>query len=326
MLSLQARLDHLETEEIKEQKEVSFGKRVAFVWNEAELAEYFTLLDRQVNALTLLLEAIQCKTWIEQNELLGQERNQIVFQLAQDCSSSIAGLRTSVAEARSSHFSEDTHAVSMAFDFDAVFLASKTYQTAHRSHLKQLLNSREKSKRTSIPQSGRMDTRKAIVSEPSSNILPLIQSIEDLWLFETKDELGGQCKPYRNGPAWWLGMDYRICVGEAVTINPGVSPRNALIQEGHFNKLAGIDDVPKVALLGDEQSGKTTLMKALACSQNDPIEAIYSQKARQNWNRNIFDWLEHYMIQLLSDMEVMGFMLANAQNESHGRMVLSRPI
>ncbi|RYO92178.1 hypothetical protein DL764_008167 [Monosporascus ibericus] len=76
------------------------------------MTDYLNLLDRQVNALNLLLQAIQ---W-----------------LAKDCSSSIIGLGDTT-----SLVSEDTAAISDIFDFDAVILGSRVYQAAERSHLRQ---------------------------------------------------------------------------------------------------------------------------------------------------------------------------------------------
>ena len=56
MMSLQDRLDQLEG---GEEDHLGLAKRVLFVWTEQNLAEYCTILDRQVNALNLLLQAIQ---------------------------------------------------------------------------------------------------------------------------------------------------------------------------------------------------------------------------------------------------------------------------
>ena len=54
--ALESRLDRIEG--IGE-GQVDLSKRVSFLWSERELVDYLLLLDRQVNALTLLLQALQ---------------------------------------------------------------------------------------------------------------------------------------------------------------------------------------------------------------------------------------------------------------------------
>ena len=56
ILSLQQHLNKLES---LDAIQFGFQKKVSFLWKERDLNDYLALLDRQVNALTLLLEAIQ---------------------------------------------------------------------------------------------------------------------------------------------------------------------------------------------------------------------------------------------------------------------------
>jgi hypothetical protein len=53
MLALENQLDHLDS------PSVTTKTRLEFLWNESEMTNYSVLLDRQVNALNLLLQAVQ---------------------------------------------------------------------------------------------------------------------------------------------------------------------------------------------------------------------------------------------------------------------------
>ncbi|KAF2234226.1 hypothetical protein EV356DRAFT_502558 [Viridothelium virens] len=88
VVSLQRDLDQFEG---SNKTSMSFTRRMSFLWNERDLNDYLGLLDRQVNALTLLLQAIQCKTQDQQRELLAEKESQTVLRRARDCRSSLVG-------------------------------------------------------------------------------------------------------------------------------------------------------------------------------------------------------------------------------------------
>jgi guanine nucleotide-binding protein G(i) subunit alpha len=56
--ALESRLDQIEGVDQGESQN-NTAKRLFFLWTERELMDYLSLLDRQVNALTLLLQALQ---------------------------------------------------------------------------------------------------------------------------------------------------------------------------------------------------------------------------------------------------------------------------
>ncbi|OTA88543.1 hypothetical protein M434DRAFT_34813 [Hypoxylon sp. CO27-5] len=117
--------------------EMTTRSRLAFLWSEKEILAFSTALDRQVNALNLLLQTIQCQTWIQQQEAIGLEESRSMLNLARDCSSSTMGL-----DDKSSFMSEGSAAISTIFDFDAVVLNTRLYREAQRSHLKQVIRAR----------------------------------------------------------------------------------------------------------------------------------------------------------------------------------------
>ncbi|KAK5625187.1 hypothetical protein RRF57_000903 [Xylaria bambusicola] len=111
--------------------------RMGFLNGEREMTNLSILLDRQVNALNLLLQAIQCATWTQQSEILTRVESQSILRLAQDCSSSLLGL-----EDVASFISEGTAAISTRFEFDDVLRSTVIYQAAERSHLRQAIRAR----------------------------------------------------------------------------------------------------------------------------------------------------------------------------------------
>ena len=56
ILALEKHLDHIDS---PNPSNMSAKSRMTFIWSEKQIVDYSTLLDRQVNALTLLLQAIQ---------------------------------------------------------------------------------------------------------------------------------------------------------------------------------------------------------------------------------------------------------------------------
>ncbi|KAF2963450.1 hypothetical protein GQX73_g10120 [Xylaria multiplex] len=112
--------------------------RLGFLHGEREMTNLSILLDRQVNALNLLLSAMQCRTWTQQTEIITQKESQSILRLAQDCSSSLVSL-----EDVASFISENTDAISTQFEFDDVLRSTLLYQTAERSHLRQAIRAKK---------------------------------------------------------------------------------------------------------------------------------------------------------------------------------------
>ncbi|KAI1757606.1 G-protein alpha subunit-domain-containing protein [Xylaria castorea] len=112
--------------------------RMGFLHGEREMTNLSILLDRQVNALNLLLQAVQCQTWAQQSDMIMREESQSVLRLAKDCSSSLVGL-----EDVASFISENTAAISTEFEFDDVLRSTLLYQAAERSNLRQAIRGKK---------------------------------------------------------------------------------------------------------------------------------------------------------------------------------------
>ncbi|KAI0975879.1 hypothetical protein F4678DRAFT_457236 [Xylaria arbuscula] len=129
LLALEQKLDRYEN--ILDDQ-MTAKKRMGFLHGERELTNLSTMLDRQVNALSLLLHAIQCQI------LDSQKHNQSIIRLTQDPSSSVVGL-----EDVTSFTAENSAAISIQFEFDEVLQNSLPYQAAKRSHLGQAIRAKK---------------------------------------------------------------------------------------------------------------------------------------------------------------------------------------
>ncbi|KAI1111149.1 G-protein alpha subunit-domain-containing protein [Nemania sp. NC0429] len=128
---------HLDQYEDSSADQMTSRRRMGFVRSEKEMTNLSILLDRQVNALNLLLQAIQCQTWAQQSDVISEMESQSILRLAQDCSSSIVGL-----EDVASFISENTAAISTQFEFDDILRTTLLYQAAERSHLRQAIRAK----------------------------------------------------------------------------------------------------------------------------------------------------------------------------------------
>ncbi|KAK2613420.1 hypothetical protein N8I77_000337 [Diaporthe amygdali] len=102
------------------------------------MRDYLSLLDHQVNALGLLLTALQCRTTLEQRDMLGAQESRHVLDLARDETSSLLWLMdpesVEVSSLRSS-VTQDLETVHARFDFDSEVFTSRAYQVATRANM-----------------------------------------------------------------------------------------------------------------------------------------------------------------------------------------------
>ncbi|KAI8628515.1 G-protein alpha subunit-domain-containing protein [Xylariaceae sp. FL1651] len=150
---------------------MSAKSRITFLWKEGDLMEFSTLLDRQVNALNLLLQAIQCHTWTQQQEMIERDDSQSVIMLAKDCASSLRCLCDG-----SSSVTDKATAISLRFEFDPIVLSSQLYQTAHKGYLRRLLQASRPSKDSRLVQSDHTTAQfSSNLEEPSVTAEPQSQ-------------------------------------------------------------------------------------------------------------------------------------------------------
>ena len=114
--------------------------KIVFLWEEQELNVYVTHLNNQVNALTLLLSAIHCRSISQERTLLQSLESRHVIQRLRDDTSSLLWLRDSESIlSRRTASTFNLEPFETAFDFDSEVFNSRVYKVALRSNMKQLL-------------------------------------------------------------------------------------------------------------------------------------------------------------------------------------------
>ena len=136
---LDDRIDQLAHKEGSDSLDVK-GK-IVFLWGEEELNMYVTHLNNQVNALSLLLSAIQCRTLSQERILLQSLESRHGIQRLRDDTSSLLWLRDSESIlSRKTVSTFDSKVFETVFDFDGEVFNSRVYQMALRSNMKQVLS------------------------------------------------------------------------------------------------------------------------------------------------------------------------------------------
>ncbi|GAB1202579.1 hypothetical protein APSETT445_001197 [Aspergillus pseudonomiae] len=108
--------------------------KTSILWHEKETTDFQSLLNNQVNALNLLLTALQCKSIIEQSLFLQRSETRVVFNRIKDDTSSLLWLRDSDSEmTKKSIVAEDLSLIETRFAFDSDLFSSRVYCSAARS-------------------------------------------------------------------------------------------------------------------------------------------------------------------------------------------------
>ncbi|KAI9691975.1 MAG: guanine nucleotide-binding protein subunit alpha [Bogoriella megaspora] len=338
IVSLQHQLDQVE--EVPE-NQFSLSKRISFLWTEPELERYLTLLDRQVNALTLLLQAIQwyfddhnlpkhftksdSNSIIDQNAILDDEDNQTILRLAKDCTSSLVGLDDVSKHDSASFLSDNTADLSTSFDFDGLLMASKIYQAAHRSQLRRLViarkdrslpTSRHPKKSENSPEQHRvqaninLENAKVALEtcvDRKSNTNGQIQGAEDSCRNETSavvNDLRSPSSHYSKFP--WRKLAPTRTRNVDLPWKTKFGSTNA-VNEQKLNDSS--DPLPlKVLILGISESGKTTLNKILKLARG---HYGFDVDYRQSYKEIVFSNVVTGMRILLDAMTSLDIHLEN---------------
>ncbi|KAK8031386.1 hypothetical protein PG990_001120 [Apiospora arundinis] len=307
VLALQQHLDRFEATTTLE---MGVKKKLRFLWNEKDMSEYSILLDRQVNALTLLLQALECSTWSQQDALVSQPDNQEILRAARDCSSSIVGLD----DGSLSILSENTELISINFDFDTTILGCRVYQLAERSHLRQAI------KGARFKTSKRSDTQLASI-RPGATFDSISEgdSQSEIRPSPTPDlgSVSWRVRGTRLGQWWKNPQVPRIGTSGIVQ-----SETTQALKEPPGSK------VQRVLILGASESGKSTLHKSMILAREK-----VSGRFRTSFTENIWDNLMHGTSDVLECMERLGLDFDDRRAENHATLLrrlqatggLSRP-
>ncbi|XXH04548.1 hypothetical protein Hte_010965 [Hypoxylon texense] len=306
--------------------EMGTKSRMVFLWSEKDMNHFSTFLDRQVNALNLLLQAIQCQTLAQQREIMDREESQSILQLAQDYSSSIIGL-----DDTSSFISEDTSGISTRFDFDPIILRSRLYQQAERSHLRQAIRAGKYPEPNSVMQAGERYNEKhteenspvELSDEASLHIAGLSLKRQEEQLESTSDQFSpGPSSPTTPLSSESLGFGQftrRSKSLRSMKLNSWWRPFQRRESDISIHQLDGRDP-RRVLVLGIRESGKTTLYRALSllgqpnlfAERRDVYSRIIRRQAIESI-RSILEAMERLGIPLKTDV---GAEAANAFAET----------
>ncbi|PIG82677.1 hypothetical protein AARAC_006427 [Aspergillus arachidicola] len=117
-----------------QQDHLTMREKTGILWHEKETTDFQSLLNNQVNALNLLLTALQCKSIIEQSRFLQRSESRVVFNRIKDDTSSLLWLRDSDSEmTKKSTVVEDLSLIEARFAFDTDLFSSRVYCSAARS-------------------------------------------------------------------------------------------------------------------------------------------------------------------------------------------------
>ncbi|KAE8421413.1 G-protein alpha subunit-domain-containing protein [Aspergillus pseudocaelatus] len=117
-----------------QQGHLTMREKTGILWHEKETTDFQSLLNNQVNALNLLLTALQCKSIIEQSLFLQRSESRVVFDRIKDDTSSLLWLRDSDSETtKKSTVAEDLSLIETRFAFDSDLFSSRVYCSAARS-------------------------------------------------------------------------------------------------------------------------------------------------------------------------------------------------
>ncbi|RAQ65382.1 hypothetical protein COH20_012459 [Aspergillus flavus] len=117
-----------------QQDHLTMRDKTGILWHEKETTDFQSLLNNQVNALNLLLTALQCKSIIEQSLFLQRSESRVVFNRIKDDTSSLLWLRDSDSEmTKKSTVPEDLSLIETRFAFDTDLFSSRVYCSAARS-------------------------------------------------------------------------------------------------------------------------------------------------------------------------------------------------
>ncbi|KAF7862538.1 hypothetical protein EAF04_007411 [Stromatinia cepivora] len=106
---------------------LNFEGKIKFLWDESEMGEFNNHLNSQINALNLLLSAIQCRSSFDRNHFLRRTESRHIIQKVEDDRSSL------VSHGRSSFTSQSMSRFDDEFDFDHEIVTTDVYRNALKS-------------------------------------------------------------------------------------------------------------------------------------------------------------------------------------------------
>ncbi|MCJ1283127.1 guanine nucleotide-binding protein subunit alpha [Xylographa opegraphella] len=300
---LDDRVDQLATKEGSDNLKVQ-GK-IVFLWEEQELNVYVTHLNNQVNALTLLLSAIHCRSSSQERTLLQSFESRQLMQRLRDDTSSLLWLRdTESILSRKTMSTFNSKLLETIFDFDGEVFNSKVYQGALRSNMKQVLSHNV----SGSPRPSGLATQQTNDNFPSENDDARADtetikapSVTDGILVTT--DFHQDISLYTPSPRKFKTRN------ETIAFTEMEQQQNPLPWNG------------KTLILGTSESGKSTLLKSLKLH----LEGSYTLEERVLFREIIFSNTVQSMRVILEAMEFLDICLEDKRNEYYVQTIYMQP-
>ncbi|MCJ1377204.1 guanine nucleotide-binding protein subunit alpha [Xylographa soralifera] len=316
---LDDRVDQLANKEGSDSLKVQ-GK-IVFLWEEQELNVYVTHLNNQVNALTLLLSAIHCRSLSQERTLLQSPESRHVIQRLRDDTSSLLWLRDSESIlSRKTMSTFNSKVLETVFDFDGEVFNSKVYQLALRSNMKQVLSHKafRQSKTSDFASATTNDTSLSENDESGADTETIkAKSVSDASLIPRP--VNQDISPYTSRKvSLWSRLSDQIVARKKSQL----STRDGTIDFAEAESQEKLRPWNgKTLILGASQSGKSTLLKSLKLHMEGP----YTLSERESFKDIIFSNTVQSMRVILEAMESLELALGNSQNMYHVQTILMQP-
>ncbi|MCJ1434227.1 guanine nucleotide-binding protein subunit alpha [Xylographa pallens] len=295
--------------------------KIVFLWEEQELNVYVTHLNNQVNALTLLLSAIQCRSMSRERTLLQSLECRHIIQRLRDDTSSLLWLRDSESIlSKRTVSTSNSKLLETVFDFDGEVFNSKVYQVALRSNMKQVLSHKPSGRsKTSDVVSPTTDDNSPFENDDADSDTETIKAKSVLDATPILTPVYQDISPYVSKKySLWSRLSEQIVArkksrprtrNETIDFIEVDSPKDLLPWNG------------KTLILGSSESGKSTLLKSLMLH----TEATYTLGERASFKEIIFSNTIQSMRVILEAMESLGIALGNQMNEYHVQTIFMQP-
>ena len=295
--------------------------KIVFLWEEQELNVYVTHLNNQVNALTLLLSAIHCRSLSQERTLLQSQESRHAIQRLRDDTSSLLWLRDSESIlSRRTVSTFNSQLLETVFDFDGEVFNSRVYQVALRSNMKQVLS--HKASRHSEPSD---------LASPTTNDTIPHENDEDGTDTETikaKSVLDASSIPIPVNPDVSAYTPRKVSLWSRLSeqiVSRNKSQLRARNETFGSTDMESQQDMKprngRTLILGTSESGKSTLLKSMKLHTEGP----YTLEERLSFKEIIFSNTFHSMRVVLEAMESLGLPLEDSLNECHVQTIFMKP-
>ncbi|CAG9997057.1 unnamed protein product [Clonostachys byssicola] len=240
--------------------------KIEVVLDDSTIDEYLSMLNNQTNALQLLLTTLQCQTSLAIDKKLHESNSRRIINQVRDDTSSLVSLydTLSLASTKSTGAQAVSPTAPVSFSFDSEIVTSRVYQTAMRYQLRVSGND-DRADESDVASSRLGINRRFSFSVHSEKAFdledsPVVKPDEGDTNINSTSKIASYPRSTRRGTTKVL---------QSTASLPRTDKSNAS---------------KRILLVGSSESGKSTLIKSLACAF-DPFD----EQTRQTYIENIIE-------------------------------------